>query len=65
MILNNKISKWTKDLFIKLNEEKFKKQPHKGVDIFTNLEVKLRLYSSTNPTISGKRRSDMDSNLNL
>ncbi|RNA22503.1 hypothetical protein BpHYR1_016892 [Brachionus plicatilis] len=41
------------------------KQPHKGVDILTNLDVKSRLYSSTNLAISGKRRSVMDSNLFL
>ncbi|RMZ97623.1 hypothetical protein BpHYR1_047140 [Brachionus plicatilis] len=29
------------------------KQPHNGVDILTNLEVKPQLYSSTNPTING------------
>ncbi|RNA18877.1 hypothetical protein BpHYR1_014299 [Brachionus plicatilis] len=44
------------------NIEKIK-HPHNGVDILTNLDLKPRLYSSSNLAISGKRRSVMDSNL--
>ncbi|RNA18851.1 hypothetical protein BpHYR1_005264 [Brachionus plicatilis] len=42
-----------------------KKLKHKGVDILTKLDVKHRLYSFTNLAISDKRRSVMDSNLNI
>ncbi|RNA12638.1 hypothetical protein BpHYR1_018270 [Brachionus plicatilis] len=41
------------------------KQPHKRVDILTNLDAKPRLYSSTNLAIGGKRRSVVDSNFNI